>query len=158
MVVGGVRVDEIDEGVAPNDNGRFEDGQTVNNVDIYLNPSIDFDINDLKDSDFSIAMKDGMCGGRTFKVASSVKEMEANHTKSKGRCLGAVVPIQRLSYQKRRSLCADRYHPTRLLCERSITKASEIRHCLHRQERLHKVCVPAKGGRSVYGQTKRPGG
>lgn len=74
MVVGGVRVDEIDGGVAPNDNGRFEDGQTVNNVDIYLNPSIDFDINDLKDSDFSIAMKDGMCGGRTFKVASSVKE------------------------------------------------------------------------------------
>lgn len=74
MVVGGVRVDEIDDGVAPNDNGRFEDGQTVNNVDIYLNPSIDFDINDLKDSDFSIAMKDGMCGGRTFKVASSVKE------------------------------------------------------------------------------------
>lgn len=74
MVVGGVRVDEIDEGVAPNDNGRFEDGQTVNNVDIYLNPSIDFDINELKDGDFSIAMKDGMCGGRTFKVASSVKE------------------------------------------------------------------------------------
>lgn len=74
MVVGGVRVDEIDKGVAPEDNGRFEDGQTVNNVDIYLNPSIDFDINDLKDSDFSIAMKDGMCGGRTFKVASSVKE------------------------------------------------------------------------------------
>ena len=73
MVVGGVRVDEIDEGVAPDDDGRFEDGQTVNNVDIYLNPSIDFDINDLKDSDFSIAMKDGMCGGRTFKVASSVK-------------------------------------------------------------------------------------
>ena len=74
MVIGGVRVDEIDDGVAPDDNGRFEDGQTVNNVDIYLNPSIDFDINDLKDSDFSIAMKDGMCGGRTFKVASSVKE------------------------------------------------------------------------------------
>lgn len=74
MVVGGVRVDEIDEGVTPNDNGRFEDGQTVNNVDIYLNPSIDFDINELKDSDFSIVMKDGMCGGRTFKVASSVKE------------------------------------------------------------------------------------
>ena len=32
MVIGGVRVDEIDEGVAPDDNGRFEDGQTVNNV------------------------------------------------------------------------------------------------------------------------------
>lgn len=74
MTVGGVRVDAIDEGVAPNDDGRFEDGQTVNNVDIYLSPSIDFDINDLRDDDFSIAMKDGMCGGRTFKVASSVKE------------------------------------------------------------------------------------
>lgn len=74
MTVGGVRVDAIDEGVAPNDDGRFEDGQTVNNVDIYLSPSIDFDINGLKDDDFSIAMKDGMCGGRTFKVASSVKE------------------------------------------------------------------------------------
>ena len=74
MTVGGVRVDAIDEGVAPNDDGRFEDGQTVNNVDIYLSPSIDFDINDLRDDDFSIAMKDGMCGGRTFKVASSAKE------------------------------------------------------------------------------------
>lgn len=74
MTVGGVRVDAIDEGVAPNDDGRFEDGQTVNNVDIYLSPSIDFDINDMRDDDFSIAMKDGMCGGRTFKVASSAKE------------------------------------------------------------------------------------
>lgn len=74
MTVGGVRVDAIDEGVAPNDDGRFEDGQTVNNVDIYLSPSIDFDINDLRDDDFSIAMKDGMCGGRTFKVASAAKE------------------------------------------------------------------------------------
>lgn len=74
MTVGGVRVDAIDEGVAPNDDGRFEDGQTVNNVDIYLSPSIDFDINDLRDDDFSIAMKDGMCGGRTFKVASATKE------------------------------------------------------------------------------------
>lgn len=35
--------------------------------------AIDFDINDLKDDDFSISMKDGMCGGRTFKVASSTK-------------------------------------------------------------------------------------
>lgn len=74
MVIGGVRVDAIDGGVAPNDDGRFEDGQTVNNVDIFLSPSIDFDINDLRDDDFSIAMKDGMCGGRTFKVASSAKE------------------------------------------------------------------------------------
>ena len=73
MEIGGVRVDEIDEGVAPDDDGRFGDNETVNNVDIYLNKAIDFDINDLKDDDFSISMKDGMCGGRTFKVASSTK-------------------------------------------------------------------------------------
>lgn len=73
MEIGGVRVDEIDEGVAPDDDGRFGDNETVKNVDIYLNKAIDFDINDLKDNDFSISMKDGMCGGRTFKVASSTK-------------------------------------------------------------------------------------
>lgn len=73
MVIGGVRVDEINEGVAPDDDGRFGDNETVKNVDIYLNKAIDFDINDLKDDDFSISMKDGMCGGRTFKVASSTK-------------------------------------------------------------------------------------
>lgn len=73
MVIGGVRVDEIDEGVAPDDDGRFGDNETVKNVDIYLKKAIDFDINDLKDNDFSISMKDGMCGGRTFKVASSTK-------------------------------------------------------------------------------------
>lgn len=73
MVIGGVRVDEINEGVVPDDDGRFGDNETVKNVDIYLNKAIDFDINDLKDDDFSISMKDGMCGGRTFKVASSTK-------------------------------------------------------------------------------------
>jgi hypothetical protein len=73
MEIGGVRVDEIDEGVAPDDDGRFGDNETVKNVDIYLNKAIDFDINDLKDDDFSISMKDGMCGGRIFKVASSAK-------------------------------------------------------------------------------------
>ena len=73
MEIGGVRVDEIDEGVTPDDDGRFGDNETVKNVDIYLNKAIDFDINDLKDDDFSISMKDGMCGGRTFKVASSTK-------------------------------------------------------------------------------------
>ena len=73
MEIGGVRVDEIDEGVAPDDDGRFGDNEAVKNVDIYLNKAIDFDINDLKDDDFSISMKDGMCGGRTFKVASSTK-------------------------------------------------------------------------------------
>lgn len=73
MEIGGVRVDEINEGVAPDDDGRFGDNETVKNVDIYLKKAIDFDINDLKDGDFSISMKDGMCGGRTFKVASSAK-------------------------------------------------------------------------------------
>lgn len=73
MEIGGVRIDEIDEGVTPDDDGRFGDNETVKNVDIYLKNAIDFDINDLKDDDFSISMKDGMCGGRTFKVASSTK-------------------------------------------------------------------------------------
>lgn len=73
MEIGGVRVDEIDEGVAPDDDGRFNDNENVKNVDIYLSKAVDFDINDLKDDDFSISMKDGMCGGRTFKVASSTK-------------------------------------------------------------------------------------
>lgn len=73
MVVGGVRVDEIDEGIAPDDDGRFNDNENVKNVDIYLSKAVDFDINDLKDDDFSISMKNGMCGGRTFKVASSTK-------------------------------------------------------------------------------------
>ncbi len=73
MVIGGVRVDEIDDGVAPDDDGRFNDNENVKNVDIYLSKAVDFDINDLKDDDFSISMKDGMCGGRTFKVASSTK-------------------------------------------------------------------------------------
>lgn len=74
MVVNGVRVDEINEGVTPDDDGRFEDNATVAKVDIYLSPSIDFDINDQREDDFSISMKDGMCGGRTFKVASVLKE------------------------------------------------------------------------------------
>lgn len=74
MVVGGVRVDEIYKGSEVDDDGRFDDGQSVKNIDIYLNPAIDFDINYLKDDDFSICMKDGMCGGRSFKVASSTKE------------------------------------------------------------------------------------
>lgn len=73
MVIGGVRVDEIDEGIAPDDDGRFNDNENAKNVDIYLSKAVDFDINDLKDDDFSISMKDGMCGGRTFKVASSTK-------------------------------------------------------------------------------------
>lgn len=73
MEIGGVRVDEIDEGVAPDDDGRYDDDPGPNNVDIFLSGAIDFDIKDLADNDFSISMKDGMCGGRTFKVASSTK-------------------------------------------------------------------------------------
>lgn len=73
MVIGGVRVDEIDEGVAPDDDGRYDGDHGPNNVDIYLSRAIDFDIKDLADDDFSISMKDGRCGGRTFKVASSTK-------------------------------------------------------------------------------------
>lgn len=73
MVVGGVRVDEIDEGIAPNDDGRYDGDPGPKNVDIYLSKAVDFDIKDLADDDFSISMKDGMCGGRTFKVASSTK-------------------------------------------------------------------------------------
>lgn len=73
MEIGGVRVDEIDEGIAPDDDGRYDDDPGPNNVDIYLSKAIDFDIKDLADDDFSISMKDGMCGGRTFKVASSTK-------------------------------------------------------------------------------------
>ena len=73
MEVGGVRIDEIYTGSKIDDNGRFEDGETVPNFEIYLNPAIDFDINDLRDDDFSISMKDGMCGGRTFTVASATK-------------------------------------------------------------------------------------
>ena len=73
MEIGGVRVDEIDEGVAPDDDGRYDGDNGPNNVDIYLSKAVDFDIKDLADDDFSISMKDGMCGGRTFKVASSTK-------------------------------------------------------------------------------------
>lgn len=73
MVVGKVRVDEIYTGSNIEDNGRFEDGESVKNFDIYLNPAIDFDINELRNDDFSINMKDGMCGGRTFNVASATK-------------------------------------------------------------------------------------
>lgn len=73
MEIGGVRIDEIDEGVAPDDDGRYDGDHGPNNVDIYLSKAVDFDIKDLADDDFSISMKDGMCGGRTFKVASSTK-------------------------------------------------------------------------------------
>lgn len=73
MEIGGVRVDEIYTGTDVGDDGRY-DTEAPKNIDIYLDPAIDFDINDLREDDFSINMKDGMCGGRTFKVASCTKE------------------------------------------------------------------------------------
>ena len=41
---------------------------------VELNEKVNFDINALKQSDFSITMTDGMCAGRKFKVSGSVKE------------------------------------------------------------------------------------
>lgn len=78
MTVNGVRIDEIDEGTEEEitDNGVFSDSeeQTINNPTIYLSPKVNFDINDLKDDDFTIHMKDGMCAGREFKIASTSKK------------------------------------------------------------------------------------
>ncbi len=69
----GQRLDEVYEGSSIDDDGRFEDKQTVANFTIKLRPEIDFNINDLKKSDFSIHFQDGMCGGRDFSVQSSRK-------------------------------------------------------------------------------------
>ena len=72
----GQRIDEIYKGSEITDDGRFDDGQTVANFTILLRPEIDFDINDLKQSDFTICMKDGMCGGREFNVEASSLDYE----------------------------------------------------------------------------------
>lgn len=74
MEIDGQRVDEIYEGSSIEDNGVFDDGETVPKFSIKLRPEIDFDITDLKQSDFSISMKDGMCGGRSFGVTGTTKE------------------------------------------------------------------------------------
>lgn len=71
MYVQGERIDAIYKGSEISDDGRLEDGETAKNFDIYLNPKIDFDINDLREDGFSVSMKDGMCGGRSFEVASA---------------------------------------------------------------------------------------
>lgn len=73
MTVGGVRVDEIYKGTSIEDNGRFDD-ETVPKFSILLNPAVNFDINDLKTDSFSISMKDGKCGGRTFSVSGATME------------------------------------------------------------------------------------
>lgn len=74
MTVGGERVDVIAEGSAVEDNGVFRDGVTVPGFTVALSPKLDMDINGLKDSDFSVVMKDGMCAGRTFQVSGSEKK------------------------------------------------------------------------------------
>lgn len=74
MEVDGVRIDEIAVGTSVEDNGVFKDGQDAPPCKVELNEKVNFDINALKQSDFSITMTDGMCAGRKFKVSGSVKE------------------------------------------------------------------------------------
>lgn len=74
MTIGGVRIDEIEIGTNVTDNGIFKDVQTAPGCRVELKKEVVFDVNFLKKSDFSITMTDGMCAGRTFKVAGSVKE------------------------------------------------------------------------------------
>ncbi len=74
MTVDGVAIDEIGEAEAVTDNGVFKDGQTVPAARVWLKSEVNFDINDLKDTDFKICMKTGMCAGREFSVTGSVKE------------------------------------------------------------------------------------
>lgn len=74
MEVDGVRIDEIAVGTSVEDNGVFKDGQDAPSCKVELNEKVNFDINALKQSDFSITMTDGMCAGRKFEVSGSVKE------------------------------------------------------------------------------------
>lgn len=74
MEVDGVRIDEIAVGTNVEDNGVSKDGPDAPSCKVELNEKVNFDINALKQSDFSITMTDGMCAGRKFKVSGSVKE------------------------------------------------------------------------------------
>lgn len=78
MVVSGERIDEISVGSSINDDGVFDDGQDVKDFYIKLKKQIDFDLNDVKNDDFSISLKDGMCGGRTFKINACTKESDGS--------------------------------------------------------------------------------
>ena len=78
MVVSGERIDEISVGSSINDDGVFDDGQEVKDFYIKLKKQIDFDLNDVKNDDFSISIKDGMCGGRTFKINACTKESDGS--------------------------------------------------------------------------------
>lgn len=73
MEVDGVRIDEIAIGSNIEDNGVFKDGNAPG-FKIKLKKEINFDINALRQSDFSVTMVDGMCAGRKFKVSGSTKE------------------------------------------------------------------------------------
>lgn len=78
MVVSGERIDEISVGSSINDNGVFDDDQDKEDFYIKLKKQIDFDLNDVKNNDFSISLKDGMCGGRTFKINACTKESDGS--------------------------------------------------------------------------------
>lgn len=74
--IGGVRIDEVKSAEAIKDNGVFKDGATIPNFHVYLKSAIDFDITDLIGNSTetpTIAMKDGKCGGRQFKITSTRK-------------------------------------------------------------------------------------
>lgn len=78
MVVSGERIDEISVGSSIDDNGVFDDDQNKEDFYIKLKKQIDFDLNDVKNDDFSISLKDGMCGGRTFKINACTKESDGS--------------------------------------------------------------------------------
>jgi hypothetical protein len=73
MKVDGQRIDEIETGTEESvtDPGVFKDTvKDIPNFDIYLKSQINFDLQLLAQSDFQVNMKDGMCGGRSFNVAT----------------------------------------------------------------------------------------
>lgn len=74
MEVDGVRIDEIAVGSNIEDNGVFKEVPTAPGFKLTLKKELNFDINALKQSDFSVTMVDGMCAGRKFKVSGSTKE------------------------------------------------------------------------------------
>lgn len=78
MVVSGERIDEISVGSSIDDNGVFDDDQNKEDFYIKLKKQIDFDLNDVKNGDFSISLKDGMCGGRTFNINECTKESDGS--------------------------------------------------------------------------------
>lgn len=76
MEVNGVRIDEVLSAQQIEDNGVFRDGATIPNFKINLKSAINFDINELMHNSTEqpyIAMKDGMCGARQFKIAAARK-------------------------------------------------------------------------------------